>query len=157
MYIAKINLNAVIHSDTIVDFTDLVYLAFALIANLSTTWGVTNNSHQSEVKTVTNESTKIVIWGTNLSSTVGVKYTRSQLAMVCLPPYQYSIIIGLVLSDAWLIIKPRGKIAILGFQQSASHSEYLWFVYILLSHYCSSYPWLKLGSRLGKKTIGLEF
>ena len=60
--------------------------------------------------------------------------------MVCLPPYQYSIIIGLVLSDAWLRIKPRGKIAILGFQQSASHSEYLWFVYILLSHYCSSYP-----------------
>jgi hypothetical protein len=41
----------------------------------------------------------IVVFGTNLTSTVGVKFTRKQLAMVQLGPYQYSVIIGLLLSD----------------------------------------------------------
>jgi hypothetical protein len=36
----------------------------------------------------------LVIWGTNLTSTVGVKFTRTQLAMVQLAPYQYNVIIG---------------------------------------------------------------
>jgi hypothetical protein len=40
-----------------------------------------------------------VVFGTNLTSTVGVKFTRTQLAMVQLAPYQYSVIIGLLLSD----------------------------------------------------------
>src|SRR5258706_5022529 len=45
-------------------------------------------------------STKsIVIFGTNLTSTVGIKFTLKQLAMVQLAPYQKSVIIGLLLSD----------------------------------------------------------
>lgn len=41
----------------------------------------------------------LVVWGTNLTSTVGSKFTHKELAMVCFPPYQSSIIIGLLLSD----------------------------------------------------------
>jgi hypothetical protein len=41
----------------------------------------------------------IVIFGSNLTSTVGIKFSRTQLAMVRLAYYQYSVIIGLLLSD----------------------------------------------------------
>jgi hypothetical protein len=41
----------------------------------------------------------IVVFGTNLKSTVGIKFTRAQLAMVKLVPYTRDIIIGLLLSD----------------------------------------------------------
>jgi len=76
---------------------------------------------------------------------------------VQLAPYQYSVIIGLLLSDGWLRFTSRSKNALLGFTQSAAHGEYFWFVFFSLSHYCSSYPRVKIGSRLGKETIGLEF
>ena len=42
---------------------------------------------------VTSERTDLVIWGTNLSSTVGVKYTRAQLAMVQLAPVRTNIVL----------------------------------------------------------------
>ena len=74
---------------------------------------------------ITSERKDLVIWGTNLSSTVGVKYTRSQLAMVQIAPYHYSVIIGLILSDGWLIIgKTRSKNALLGFKQSTSKFQF---------------------------------
>ena len=41
----------------------------------------------------------IVVFGTNLTSTVGIKFTRAQLAIIKLAPYQKSVIIGLILSD----------------------------------------------------------
>jgi hypothetical protein len=107
---------------------------------------------------VATECTDLVIWGTNLSSTVGVKFTRTQLAMVQLAPYQYGVIIGLILSDAWVRFgSKRSKNALLGFKQSGAKSQYFWFVFSLLSHYCSTYPLVIIGSRLGKKTIGLQF
>ena len=97
----------------------------------------------------------IVIWGTDLQSTVGIKFTLKQLEMVQLAPYEYSVIIGLLLSDGWLV--KRSKNVPLGFAQSASHSEYFWFVFCSLSHYCSSFPIVRNRSRFGKETIGLEF
>ena len=47
--------------------------------------------------------------------------------MVNLAPYQYSVIIGLILSDGW-IDKSR-KNARLGFKQSLAHSGYFFFVF----------------------------
>lgn len=117
-----------------------------------------NKNNVGNTSNVTSERTDLVIWGTNLSSTVGVKYTRAQLAMVQLAPDQYSVVIGLILSDAWVRFNSnRSKNALLGFKQSEAHSQYFWFVFSLLSHYCSTYPLLKKGSRLGKQTIGLQF
>ncbi|WP_216084885.1 hypothetical protein, partial [Shigella sp. SHS-4] len=42
----------------------------------------------------------LVVWGLNLSSTMGSKFTCKELAMVQLAPYQYSVIIWIMLSDA---------------------------------------------------------
>jgi hypothetical protein len=60
----------------------------------------------------------LVPFGTNLGSTVGYgRFSRIVGSMICLPPYQISVIIGILLSDAWL---QRGKAnwnARLGFKQ----------------------------------------
>jgi hypothetical protein len=78
--------------------------------------------------------------------------------MVRLASYQYSVIIGLILSDGWLNIASKtNKNARLGFAQSADHAEYFWFVFWSLSHYCSSYPIVRNRKAFGKETIGLEF
>ena len=45
----------------------------------------------------------------------------------------------------------------LGFKQSLAHSEYFWFIFFSLSHYCSSYPIVRIRNHLGKETIGLQF
>jgi hypothetical protein len=69
------------------------------------------------------------LWGKNLQSTVGEKFTRVELAMIKLPPFQFSVIIGLILSDCWLgFASNRHKNVHLQFQQSKANSEYLWFV-----------------------------
>jgi hypothetical protein len=44
-------------------------------------------------------SKKLVVFGTNLQSTVGEKFTRKELAMVRLAPYYTGVIVGLILSD----------------------------------------------------------
>ncbi len=78
--------------------------------------------------------------------------------MVRLPIYIQSIMVGLILSDAWIIFgNKNSKNALLGFSQSAANSKYLWFVYFLLSHYCYSYPVVRIRSSFDKKTIGLQF
>ena len=69
------------------------------------------------------------LWGKNLQSTVGEKFTRVELAMIKLPPFQFSVIIGLIISDCWLgFASNRHKNVHLQFQQSKANSEYLWFV-----------------------------
>ena len=103
-------------------------------------------------------SSNLVLWGTNLSSTVGERFTRSQLSMVKLPLHIQSIMVGLILSDDWITFdSTRSKNALLGFKQSVSNSSYLWFVFNLLSHYCSSYPSLVIGVRQGVRYYGLQF
>ena len=76
-----------------------------------------------------------------------------------LAPYQYSVIIGLLLSDGCLIFssKAHKKNALLGFKQSLAHSQYVLFVFNILSHYCSSIPFLTTGIRAGNRFYVLEF
>lgn len=81
----------------------------------------------------------IVVWGTNLLSMVGKgRITKQESSMIQLPPYQYSVVIGLLLSDGWLTYSnSRSKNARLGFLQSGANSSYVWYVFNILSHYCS--------------------
>ena len=103
-------------------------------------------------------SKALVIWGTNLDSTVGVKFSITQLAMVQLAPYQYSVIIGLLLSDGWLIFASKThKNARLGFAQFGAQGEYVFFVFNILSHYCSSSPRVTTGIRAGNRLYALQF
>lgn len=100
----------------------------------------------------------LVVWGSNLQSSVNTgRLTKQERSMIKLPPYQYSVIIGLLLSDGWLIIaSSTHKNARLGFKQSLSHSGYVWFVFNILSHYCNSSPRLTSGIRAGNRFYGLE-
>lgn len=78
--------------------------------------------------------------------------------MVQLAPYQHSVIIGLILSDGWIIFASKNnKNARLGFKQSADHASYVFFVFNILSHYCSSSPHGTTGIKAGKPYYGLEF
>jgi hypothetical protein len=101
----------------------------------------------------------LVIWGTNLKSLVGCGRLTKQISnIIVLAPYQKNVIIGLLLSDGWLTIASKTtKNARLGFKQSLSHSTYFWFVFLSLSHYCSSYPHLITGVRKGNRNYGLQF
>lgn len=51
--------------------------------------------------------------------------------MVALPPLQYSAVVGLLLSEGWLVFASnKSKNARLGFKQSYSHYEYVWFTFL---------------------------
>ena len=104
-------------------------------------------------------STAVVIWGTNLSSNVGYPRFTKIIANNNELPYNIkSFIYGILLSDGWIIYASRtNKNARLGFKQSFTHFEYLWHVFNILSHYCSSYPHRTTGKRNNTTTYGLEF
>jgi len=78
--------------------------------------------------------------------------------MIKLPAFQKSVIVGLILSDGWLRFPSKtSKSALIGFKQSLAHSDYVFFVFSFLSHYCNNTPQLKKGIRAGKEFYGLEF
>nr|NP_074958.1 orf125 [Podospora anserina] len=53
----------------------------------------------NEIKQITS----LVVWGINLTSTVGMeRFTKVVRNMIQLPSYQKSVIVGLILSDGWL-------------------------------------------------------
>jgi hypothetical protein len=50
--------------------------------------------------------------------------------LIKLPTFQYSVVIGLLLSDGWLTFSTsHGKSARLGFGQSGDHSEYFCYCF----------------------------
>lgn len=53
------------------------------------------------------ENKALIVWGTNLTSTVGARFTLKQLEMVQLALYQYGVIIGLMLSDGWITFSSK--------------------------------------------------
>jgi len=57
------------------------------------------NLHPHFVSGFSDASQKLVVFGTNLTSTVGELFTRKELAMIKLAPHQKSVIVGLILSD----------------------------------------------------------
>ena len=91
-------------------------------------------------------------FGSNLSSTVGYpSYGIILQHMVIFPKHIENIIVGLLLSDAWMQKQNLGGEARLFFKQSLNRSEYLLFVFRLLKHYCKSYPKLGYTNFKGKK------
>lgn len=102
--------------------------------------------------------TDMVVWGTNLRSTVGYgRITKQVRDMIALAPYQYSVIVGLLLSDGTFWRGSTNKSPRLELKQSLAHCRYLLFVFNILVHYCEKYPVLKLGKREGKLFYGILF
>jgi hypothetical protein len=102
--------------------------------------------------------TRIVVWGQVLFSSLGLgRFTQKVSNMIRIPAYQESVITGLMLSDVWLTFGSKtNKSARLGFKQSFSHFGYFWFVFSILSHYCSSFPTLITSTRKETKTYALQ-
>ena len=102
--------------------------------------------------------TRMVVWGHILSSSVGLgRYTKQVSNMIRIPAYQQSVITGLILSDGWLTFGSKtSKSARLGFKQSLSNSAYFWFVFSLLSPYCSSIPNFISTNRKETNTYALQ-
>lgn len=91
-------------------------------------------------------------WGINLLSNVGCpRYSKLVSGMISLPPYIKGVIVGLLLSDAWLhySVSKGSKNCRLGFQQSLSHFGYFWHVFTLLAHFCKALPYFRARSRHG--------
>lgn len=102
--------------------------------------------------------TALVPFGTNLSSTVGYpQYTVILQHMVTFPPYIQGVVVGLLLSDAWIQKTNKGGQARLGFKQSINAIDYLLAVFFILSHYCSSLPILGFAKLKGKVFPFLSF
>ena len=108
-------------------------------------------------KKVTSACTSLTIWGENLPSLVGGgKLSNLATANIVLPLYQYSVLVGLLLSDGFLWYPTaHHKNVRLGFEQSYAHMEYVWFVFSILSHYCSRMPDYRSRVRKGKKSVSI--
>ena len=104
-----------------------------------------------------NQSSSLVVWGTNLQLTVKERFSRKELAMVRLTSYTKDVVVGLILSDGWLIVNNSSINARLGFSQSVANSKYFWFVFSSLAHYCFSWPIVRNRERLNKQNIELQF
>lgn len=88
------------------------------------------------------KNTGIVVWGSNLGSTVGTgRLTKIVKNMIILPLYQKSVIIGILLSDGHLASTKPHENPRLEFKQSSKNSAYVWFVFSILCHYCNVYPY----------------
>lgn len=100
---------------------------------------------------------ELVIYGSNLSSTVNYPpYTSIVRYMVNIPFNLQSLIIGILISDAWLQINKAGNTR-LAFKQSLDKSEYLFNIFNKLSHYCSSYPYITKTKIKNIKHYGIAF
>lgn len=116
---------------------------------------ITNSGNKNKLclakQTAENKNTALVVWGTNLTSTVGIRYSRTELADVKLPIYHRDVIVGLLLSDGYLrFANSRSKNVRLELTQSLDNSGYLWFVFSILSYCCMAYPMYRNRNRLGK-------
>lgn len=84
------------------------------------------------------ECKSLVVYGSNLGSTLKYKGFSSKLRSIYqIPKHLNSIILGVLLSDGYLYKNKNDK-TLLAFKQK--NFEYLWFVYNKLSHYCRSLP-----------------
>lgn len=102
--------------------------------------------------------TDIVIFGTNLSSTIGIpRYNIIVQHMVHLTNYLNGVVVGIILSDAWMSKAHANGQVRLFIKQSLHNSEYLFYTFMLLSHYCSSYPYVVQSKQNGRVFQAIAF
>ena len=85
------------------------------------------------------------------------RITKLQADMYQFTSYQYSVIIGLLLSDGWLIYTKGSANPRLGFKQSLDKSLYVYHVFSFLSPFCGSMPRVVISKRKLTPIYGLEF
>lgn len=60
--------------------------------------------------------------------------------MVKLPLNVIDVLVGLLLSDGWMQKQNQGGDSRFSIKQSLQHFGYFWSVFLILNHYCSTYP-----------------
>lgn len=96
-------------------------------------------------------NTKLGVWGSNINSTVGLgRFTKIVKNRIKLPPYQKSVVIGILLSDGKLFSSKPHENPRLELKQSIKNSNYLLFVFSILSHYCNVLPYFVKNNRNDK-------
>ena len=104
-----------------------------------------------------NKCKELVVFGSNLSSTVNYPpYTSIVRYMVKIPFNLEAILLGVLLSDGWLFINKAGN-TLLAFKQTINKLEYFFYVFNKLSHYCSANPRLTTTRINGKIFNGIVF
>ena len=94
--------------------------------------------------------TSLVVFGSNLQSNVDYgRFSPSLANVIVLTEYLYGVVIGLLLSDAWLMRNNSNSNSRLAIKQSLNNFGYLWFVFNLLAPYCPSYPSLRKANLKG--------
>ena len=97
----------------------------------------------SKFTIINNKCTDIVPYGTNLSSTIYYpRYNIIVQHIVYINSYIYGVVVGIMLSDAWIAKQHKKGQARLFLKQSLKNSPYLFYTFSLLIHYCSSYPYI---------------
>lgn len=118
-----------------------------------------------------NNCKELVIYGSNLENNINCKYLTSIVRyMFGIPNNILYILTGLILSDGHIntiykkdkdILKYKDILITNNsrfiFKQSIKNSEYLLYVFNLLSHYCRSIPKLKLDRVKGKTYNSIMF
>lgn len=104
-----------------------------------------------------NSCKALVLYGTNLSSTVGSpRYTAFDRNLIKIPSILRPLFIGIIISDAYIQQQYKGD-ARLQFKQTYRHFEYFYSVFFRLSHYCSKGPYVTKTTLHKKVHYGLGF
>lgn len=99
----------------------------------------------------------LTIFGRNIERRVN--FPRFNIVLqhqICLHSYHYGVVVGILLSDGWINKQHKKGQARLFLKQSIDNSEYLFFTFFLLSHYCSSFPYVVKSRVNGKIFYGVE-
>lgn len=92
-------------------------------------------------KIATENKTDLVLYGQNLSSNVGYpRFNKNVQNIITLNPYHYGVIVGILLSDGWTSKQYVTGEARITLKQSVKNSDYLFYAFFILCHYCYSYP-----------------
>lgn len=128
-----------------------------------------------------NECKELVVYGSNIESTNYLPfYTSIVRNMVNIPNKILYILVGLIISDGWIVYSSKKNLdksifnkslnkkinyednlltkhnCRFKFKQSIIHFEYIWHIYTILNHYCSRGPYKIKTTLKGKPFYGIE-
>jgi heme/copper-type cytochrome/quinol oxidase subunit 1 len=104
-----------------------------------------------------NNCRKIIIYGQNLTTTIGYPpYTSIVRCMVDIPNYLMPMFVGLIISDGWLQINKSGNTRF-SLKQSIDKFYFIFYCFMKLSHYCSNLPFITNTNLKGKQFKGIQF